>query len=300
VNYSNTAVATNWSASISDSETSKDVDSATGYPEAPFKIQCEDEVILVETKSGTTFSDMTRGFEGTTAASHGTTDEVKHVATSGDMEAIPYDTWFSSLFRRPEAAHADDQEFNDALGGTTLTVTGTGTWTQTKGVLNCVFHTQNTGDTTSNLYSLTPSTHPVTVETAYRFMGKNSTYYHVGVGFTDGVIGSSNVITAMTQYSSEQIGAWHGTLTNMNTSVATIISPGAGGMIYARLIWSAANTFKTLFSADGIGWTQLALANVSKTMTPTHFGPVLSSWAATPPAVATFEYLRVTESDLSL
>ncbi len=87
-NFSNIAEDTNFASSITDAETSKDVDSATGWPEAPFNFRVEDEVINVGTKSGVTFSDMTRGYDGTTAVAHTTTPTVKHVVIAEDVSSL--------------------------------------------------------------------------------------------------------------------------------------------------------------------------------------------------------------------
>lgn len=46
------------------------VTSASGFPVAPFYILIESELILVGAKSGTTFSSLTRGYNGTSAATH--------------------------------------------------------------------------------------------------------------------------------------------------------------------------------------------------------------------------------------
>ena len=89
--FSNTAVATTLSASISDSDSSLTVNSSTGYPAVPFAIAINagtssEEVILVGAKSGTTFSSLTRGHDTTTARAHTSGASIKHVATAEDFE----------------------------------------------------------------------------------------------------------------------------------------------------------------------------------------------------------------------
>ena len=306
MNYSNTAVDTFWAASITDSEQSKAVDSATGYPEAPFKIQCQEEVILVDTKSGTTFSDMTRGFEGTTAAAHGTNDKVKHVGTSGDLEAIPYGTWLSDLFRRPssETGHTDDDEFDDATvtGWTQVTPTGTNTLTEGKGRLS-MHPASNAGNDMCGVIKAFggATTHPLTVETAVVGWGQVANYIMHGLVFSDGTATSSNCVVSMPYNSGSN---WtnsfrHGTFANINTDFGGAITIHANMLMYQRLIWSAANTFKYQYSNDGLTWYDHT-ASGAKTMTPTHYGMAASTWGGGTSHYATFEYFRVTESDLSL
>ena len=91
--FSNTAVATTLSTSISDADTSLTVNSSTGYPAVPFTIAINpgtssEEIILVGAKSGTTFSTLTRGYDGSTARAHTSGASVKHVAAAEDFDAL--------------------------------------------------------------------------------------------------------------------------------------------------------------------------------------------------------------------
>ncbi len=91
--FSNTAVATTLAASISDADTSLTVNSSTGYPAVPFVIAINagtssEEVILVGAKSGTTFSTLTRGHDGSTARAHTSGASVKHVAAAEDFTGL--------------------------------------------------------------------------------------------------------------------------------------------------------------------------------------------------------------------
>lgn len=91
--FSNTAVATTLSVTISDADTSLTVNSSTGYPTVPFTIAVNagtsaEEIILVGAKSGTTFSSLTRGYDGSTARSHTSGATVKHVAAAEDFDAL--------------------------------------------------------------------------------------------------------------------------------------------------------------------------------------------------------------------
>lgn len=84
-NYSNIAAATTLSAGIAAGDTSLSVASATGYPDAPFTILIGTEAILVGAVSTTTFSSLTRGFDGTTAAAHSSGDAVVHAGVAADV-----------------------------------------------------------------------------------------------------------------------------------------------------------------------------------------------------------------------
>tara|TARA_Y100001970_G_scaffold67479_1_gene85991 strand:+ start:3133 stop:4821 length:1689 start_codon:yes stop_codon:yes gene_type:complete len=91
--FSNTAVATTLSTSISDADTSLTVNSSTGYPAVPFTIAINpgtssEEIIKVAAKSGTTFSSLSRGYDNTTARAHTSGASIKHVAAAEDFDAL--------------------------------------------------------------------------------------------------------------------------------------------------------------------------------------------------------------------
>lgn len=216
------------------------------------------------------------------------------------------DNWLSALFRRPsdETVHADDQEFNGTIGGTALTVSGTANWTQDKGVLSVEYHSQGTNDLAARIYSLTPSTHPVTIETCVRVMTTLAGNAIAGVFFSDGTTSTDNQTFAAYARTSSNwyVLNYRGTFDVYDSGISKSI-PEASIGVYLRHIWSASNTFKFQFSPDGVSWTDWDEGGQSWTMTPTHFGVMCSTWAtsgAGNTGIATFEYLRVTESDLSV
>ncbi len=84
-NFSNVAVDTTLNGAITNVATSLVVVSATGYPAVPFNIQIENEVIRVGAKSGSTFSTLTRGYDGTTGVAHVDGSAVSHVVIAEDV-----------------------------------------------------------------------------------------------------------------------------------------------------------------------------------------------------------------------
>ena len=84
-------------AGISESDTSLTVATGEGakFPDAPFRIIIDNEIIEVGAKSGDTFSSLTRGVEETTAAAHaaGTPVELRIFASIlQELEYIPINT----------------------------------------------------------------------------------------------------------------------------------------------------------------------------------------------------------------
>lgn len=92
--YSATAVPTTLVTTIGPTDTSMVIADITGWPDGtggPFIItvkrgQSGEEKILVGTRSGTTLSSLTRGFEGTTAVTHQGGESVEHTQSKTDLD----------------------------------------------------------------------------------------------------------------------------------------------------------------------------------------------------------------------
>lgn len=79
--------ATQLDGAINNSVTSLNVDSVTGRPAVNFRMRIDDELMLVTGVSSLTFT-VTRGIEGTTAASHADNAPVTHVLTASALPLI--------------------------------------------------------------------------------------------------------------------------------------------------------------------------------------------------------------------
>ena len=85
---------TTLAADVSPSATSLSVASATNFPDGtsgPFVLtldlgQAGEEKVLVASRSGTTMSGLTRGFDGTTAVAHSTGAPVAHTLSAVDLD----------------------------------------------------------------------------------------------------------------------------------------------------------------------------------------------------------------------
>jgi len=84
--FANAAV-TDLDGSISDSDTSLDVTDASLFPTiGRFRILIGSEIIIVNTVSSNTFSNLERGAEDSVAASHTDEDPVTHIITKGSLD----------------------------------------------------------------------------------------------------------------------------------------------------------------------------------------------------------------------
>ena len=306
-NYSNTALSTTLNGDISDTDTSLTVVNANGYPSVPFKIRVDTEIIVVGAKSGKTFSSLERGHEDSLQSAHSSGDEVMHVVTAEDIPTFP-GSWLSAMFARPSGEHVDDDDFNDGDIGaewSTYTQTGTTTWEEGLDVLSARTWSQSGSDASVIVKPMTgATTYPITIETAMRVAVRDVNYLMAGMAFTDGTSGASKCVLSMPYWSSSY--TWYnsfrsGTLDNVS-STYTNIAMNNGSLnwpwLYQRLVWVSANSFKYGWSVDGVIYDYVG--NYSVTMTPTHYGVWVSSWGTGTPALASFEYFRVTESDLSV
>lgn len=117
-NYSNTAIQTTLTGSISSGATSLVVGATTGFPPAfPYILALDygaagEELVSVTAAAGTTLT-ATRGFSGTSAQSHSLGAVVRHVVNAQDL----------TDFRTHEAATGDVHGVTGALVGATQTQT---------------------------------------------------------------------------------------------------------------------------------------------------------------------------------
>jgi hypothetical protein len=89
--FSNDAQST-LNGAITNVATSLVVTSAASFPTtAPFRIRVDSEIIIVGAVSGTTFSALTRGAEGTSGAAHANGALVEHVITAASLVAAVTD-----------------------------------------------------------------------------------------------------------------------------------------------------------------------------------------------------------------
>lgn len=73
---------------IGASDTSLAVLDGSSFPEPPFVVSIEDEIIEVGAKDGSTFSALVRGTEGTTPASHASGSRVENRFTAGTYSTL--------------------------------------------------------------------------------------------------------------------------------------------------------------------------------------------------------------------
>lgn len=104
----------------------------------------------------------------------------------------------------------------------------------------------------------------------------------VGLILTDGATSSSNVAGLFFGSDGNASGLMYrvsGTLTNASGVSSFLNQQSVGRPIHVRVVYQAANTFRTYISWNGEDWLQTP-ADISRTMTPTHGGFAISDTSA--------------------
>lgn len=229
------------------------------------------------------------------------------IADGVTLSTVP--EWVSYLAERQsdETANGDDDFFADGTktGWTESVVTGSATWTESRGVMSLKALSGATGDAATSLKSILASGPPYTIESCVRLFDVNTDFHSMGICFADGTGSGANVVEARLASranGTDQLQAYTGTLTNTDATsrVLTTLNGRASGLLYMRLVNTAANTWAVNFSQDGVSWSDLGLAPFTFTMTPTHYGMFATNFAGTTPLMASWEYFRVDEADLDV
>lgn len=107
--YLTSNIITALNGAINDSVTTITVDDATGLPTLGyFRIEIDSELILCYGRSGNDLNVLTRGIEGTSAASHSDGAEVKVVATNAGVRRF--------LLDHRGTCYTEDSTFDDSHG----------------------------------------------------------------------------------------------------------------------------------------------------------------------------------------
>jgi hypothetical protein len=102
--FSNKAATTLSAAITTVTATSCTVTDATAFPASGnFRIKIDGEILIVTAVAGATFT-VTRGAEGTTAATHASGSDVIHLLTKGSLEARIANRFISDLYANKPAA----------------------------------------------------------------------------------------------------------------------------------------------------------------------------------------------------
>lgn len=97
--------------------TSLTVEDASSFPEPPFVVSIDDEIIEVGSKTANTLSDLVRGVEGTTPAAHVSGVRVENRFTAGTYQGV-VDAVLAA--ETPSGAQAKVENYAVAKAGDTM------------------------------------------------------------------------------------------------------------------------------------------------------------------------------------
>lgn len=259
---------TTLNGAIDSSQTSIVVTSDTGSPAAPFRMRVDSEYLLITGKSGTTFT-VTRGVEGSTAASHSDGATITHILTAIGLTA---GLWgMEPGLKPPSSPHTDNDEF-DYPNGTDPTTVGW-SWANQTSVTAQIAHGRLyfNGSASSSrgghgLFKAFPASGSVDV--VIRCGGNMRTNYHgIEIGFVYGTLGTNTdyemigyrvdaSVERMVQQARYTGGVSHGgSGTNRGTNVKI-----PQNIVYLRLTYDGANVIGrwTDSPIDDTSWYQIA------------------------------------------
>jgi hypothetical protein len=228
---------------------------------------------------------------------NGTLGVVGTVATYTPAAGGGGTTWLDPAPSGNGPGGANDDEFdNAAIAGawTQVTASGTVTWDEDNDSLSALFDDQAAGDLAVLVKSMGALGAPTSITTAIRTFGLNTQWTFGGLVFTDGTATTSKAVILLAPTVDNNIRLYAGTIDNINTVLYDAAVARQVPWLIPRLTWVSANTWRGEWSVDGNLFSAFGQADGSFTMTPTHFGVVVSTYGATTPRLASFEYFRVT------
>lgn len=200
------------------------------------------------------------------------------------------------------APHPDGDEFNDGVldpAWTSVVPSGTMVVDEGADVLSVKVKGQ-TGEHAACLLKALPAGFGFGnyIETAMRATTMQN-YVMFGLVFSDGVAATSNVVWQMPfLYTSSapyaMFSARRGAMNGSKTIFTDLSANHVGrGVLYQRLTWVAADTWRFEWSVDGVSWTDFGQGNKTFALTPTHIGMGFSTWGGVQDSLVAAEYFRV-------
>ena len=241
---------------------------------------------------------LLRGQEATTAREHQATTVWIHAPTAADFSSE------GDALATYMGTNALNDEFGDGvLDAAWVRSDSAGeathlTWTEAVGVLSA----KHVGtDAAAELHGLVKPMGAFaigqSIQTRVSYAGPSQNSLMAGLVLTDATARGSGTQVIGVTWVQVTPGRMAGIrrMTGWTVDAASVdsgLGSGCWGLpLHLRLTWVAANSFQFSYSADGISW--ISQAAQAYTLTPTHLGFVMTSWAGTSDFAYTFDYFRV-------
>lgn len=294
--FSNNALITTLAAPMTNSDLTASVSIVSGFPNTPFAIRVDNEIMLVTDVTGSVFT-VERGYDNTAKQAHILMTDVEHVAIADDFQHL----WQEELVS-PKFGYIDD-EFDDGVIGSewyNVTPSGTATWTEDNGIVSALVADQSSTQLTGLVKSMDGiQISGVKLVTAMRLFYPSNQYLFGGLVFSDGTTVGNSLVTlsAYTSNTGLQLTMRGGQFNGVSTTLFDVAcGPQFFPWLYLRLSWLTSDLWSGEFSPDGVTWTDLNQGNQTHAITPTYMGMVASTWGNTTyDGIASFDFFRVYE-----
>lgn len=251
---------TTLSAGILSSDTTITVvDAVPAALTGSFRIRIGDELILVGSASGTTFSSCTRGVEGTTAVAHSSGDDVANVLTVAGLAAlaptVPVGNYLGDAY--PASPGAEDEEFE----GTADTLPTDWAWVSAAPSfrLNSDYPSLFVIDRAAN-----DSTERKLRKSNFTMDATSGLWVKMGIDYKYGDTGQFEfMIYDSASSTGYGFGIHNGyvPIARQSTSGGAPVNRGTGRQYSQAARWTylgvkrVSNTWETWYSDDGVNWT---------------------------------------------
>ena len=255
-----------------------------------FRIKIDNEIILVGNASGTSFTNCTRGAEGTSAVSHSDAASVKHILTAGALYALDPDP-IRDTFGTPDTAY----EFNSS-SFTGLTQMGTPDTEDADTTISGHYYVKDNDSTLVGRYASVSTPFTVVAKLSEADLNANYKYAQVFVG-----VGTPGKLVSIGPIYSDGSSVAGRVWTSPGDGGPAVITPtttvreGPAHMPWYLAVRVASSTDASYYaSRDGRIW-YLISANRNDSLTIASAGVCVGDYGGTS-VHAAFDYLRIWNS----
>lgn len=279
---------------INNSTTSVVVTSAADFPTSGnFHVIVEDEIMLVTSVSGSTFT-VVRAQESTSAASHSSGVDIALILTAESILNL-IKQYSKSPYPVFEPTGVDDEFDDGTFSGWTKVANATPVITEAENGSQLSLLHPGGGGAAQFIAYMKATTVNVgdSIEMCFRMLQADENFAIVSLIMADGnTYGAGNQVHASWSPQQNLLSMMTQTNYNSNSVNSTVsMQKNGSGFVFLRLTYTASNTFKGEVSVDGIQWHAYN-SSFSRTLTPTHVGFGLSKWGGTSFMLMTLEYFK--------
>lgn len=271
------------------------VASASTFPTSGnFRVLIDNEILLVTSVSGTSFT-ASRAQEGTAIAAHTSGAAITQTITAaGLLQFIRERSWQPYP---PFVVGTYDDEFDDEnFSGWTQVEPTSPHVTVTE--INNQLSILHPGGDAQGMHAFMKNFTPAVgegCEIAFRVDGVKDNHVMVGLTMADGVTyGAGNQVVGFISFNETFyiMQAYTNYQTTGASNIANRNAQHATSHAFLRLKRSATNTYQLYVSPNGIDWTQVCSNQSAGSWTPTWCGFYVTTWTGTNKFVTSVEYFK--------